>query len=451
MRFNLQWLKSWQQDPLLGKVIRNTGYLFSSNTVSMGVGSLVGFLVPLLLSPSDYGALGMIITFASSINRLLSFRMGELVIKYGGQYLARGQKEEAAAVVKVAGLAEATTSLVAYGLLALLAPLAAQYIIKDPRTAPWIMFYGLSLLGNLVAETSTSVLQIGNHYRSQAVLNLVQSGLTAVLIVIAFLSRGDVFLVLTAYLVGKLAFGIGMAGAALRWMKPMFGAKWWRSSLRLLPQRQEMLKFAISTNLSGTINMVIRDSELLWVGYFLSTTQAGYYKFALAVMNVIMLPISPFITTTFPEISRLIAQEKWRDLRSLLQRTSLLALSWTAAFGVAFALLGRWFLGIFKQGEYLPAFGAILVLLVGYGAANILFWNRPLLLSLGKPNFPLIVTFVVGALKTGLMFVLVRPFGYLAQAALLSGYFVISVGVIVLRGWREVRRLERTPSQETAA
>lgn len=450
MKSTPHWLQSWQQDRLLGKVIRNTGYLFSSSTIAMGLGSLVGFLVPLLLSPADYGALGIIIMFASSVNRLLSFRMGELVIKYGGQYLALGQKDKAAAVVKAAALSEAVTSLVAYGLLTLLAPLAAQYIVKDPRTAPWIVFYGLSLLGNLVAETSTAVLQIGNHYRSQAVLNLAQSGLTAALIGIAFVSRGDVFQVLTAYLAGKLVFGIGMAAAALRWMKPMFGTGWWRTSLGLLTGRKEMLKFAFSTNLSGTINMVIRDSELLWVGYFLSATQAGYYKFALAVMNVIMMPISPFISTTFPEISRLVAQEKWRDLESLLRRTSLLALGWTAAFGAAFLLLGRWFLGFFKQGEYLPAFGAILILLVGYGAANILFWNRPLLLSLGKPNFPLAVTFGVGAVKTGLMFMLVRPFGYLAQAALLSGYFVVSVAIIVLRGWKEMRRLEKRSPQEAA-
>jgi hypothetical protein len=38
--------------------------------------------------------------------------------------------------------------------------------------------------------------------------------------------------------------------------------------------------------------MVIRDSEVLWVGYFLSAAQAGYYKFALAIMNMVVLPVS---------------------------------------------------------------------------------------------------------------------------------------------------------------
>jgi hypothetical protein len=38
-----------------------------------------------------------------------------------------------------------------------------------------------------------------------------------------------------------------------------------------------------------------------------------------------------------------------------------------------------------------------------------------------------------------LAFILVPRFGYLAQAALLSGYFIVAIGLITLRGLREVR------------
>jgi hypothetical protein len=42
--------------------------------------------------------------------------------------------------------------------------------------------------------------------------------------------------------------------------------------------------------------------------------------------------------------------------------------------------------GIYSGGEYLPALPVILVLLAGYGFANVFFWNRPLLLAFGKPT-----------------------------------------------------------------
>lgn len=442
MKLFTQFWQTWSQDRLLRRIARNTGYLFSSNTVSMVLSSAGGILSAYLLGAADYGVLGMIVLFASSVNRLLSFRMGEMVIRYAGQDLAVGQKDKAAALIKAAGVAEALTSVVAYALLVLLAPLAARWLIKDPRASGWIIFYGLALVANLMTETSTAVLQLGNHYRSQAALTLAQSILTMALIGAAYWMGGGVLSILTAYLVGKLVFGVGIMAAALRWLRPMLGDDWLRAPLTLIKDWRGILRFSISTNLSGTINMIIRDSEVLWVGLFFTKLEAGYYKFALAMMNLLLMPITPFITTTFPEISRSVARRDWHLLRNMLKRTTLISASWTAACVAGLLLLGGWVFGWFKGGEYLPSLPIIFVLLAGYGTANIFFWNRPLLLAFGKPNYPLVVTALVGLAKTALMFVLVRPFGYLAQAGLLSAYFMVSVGLIVLRGLRELRRAE---------
>lgn len=441
----------WKEDRLLGKVILNSGYLLSSNTISMGLTFMQGLLAAALLGAANYGTLGIIISFASNVNRLLSFRMNELVVKYSGQYLAEGRKDLAAAVVKVAGIGEAITSAAAYIILILLARWGAVLFIKDESTVPWIIFYGLALLANLVTETSTAVLQIGGHYRTQAALNLLQNILTAGWILAAFLLKGGLTDVILAYLAGKFLFGFGTAAAAVYWAKPLLGEGWQRARVELLPKRREMVRFAISTNLSNTVNLFIRDSELLWVGFFLSTVEAGYYKFSLAIMNVIILPIAPFINTTFPEITRSVALRQWLPLRNLLRRTSLIAVAWTLLTGLGILAAGPWLLRIFKSGEYLPAFGPILVLFAGYSFANIFFWNRPLMLAFGRPNFPLMVTFLAGMIKTGLMFLLVKRYGVIMQAGLLSGYFFFSIGIIVLAGLIHLRRGQASDALAGAA
>ncbi len=441
----------WREDRLLGSVVRNSGYLLSSNTVSMGLTFVQGLLAAALLGAAHYGTLGIIISFASNVNRLLSFRMNELVVKYGGQYLAEGRKDLAAAVVKVAGMSEAITSAAAYGILILLARWGAAVIVKDESTVPWIIFYGLALLANLVTETSTAALQLGRHYRTQAVLNLMQNILTAGWILAAFLLKGGLTDVILAYLAGKFLFGFGTAAAAIYWAKPLLGSGWQRARIGLLPQWREMIRFAISTNLSNTVNLFIRDSELLWIGFFLTTVEAGYYKFSLAVMNVIILPIAPLINTTFPEITQSVALRQWQPLRNLLRRTSLIAFAWTVLTGLGILIAGPWLLKIFKDGEYLPALGPILILFLGYSFANIFFWNRPLMLALGKPNFPLVVTLLAGLVKTALMFLLVRRFGVMMQAGLLSAYFIISIGVIVLGGLVNIRRSQSAGAPAGAA
>jgi O-antigen/teichoic acid export membrane protein len=429
-------LTAWRQDNLLRKVLRNTSYLFVGNTLSSVVQSI---LAARLLGVLGFGILGTVIAFASNINRLLSFRMGELVIKYMGQFLAQEKKEHAAAVLKAATLTETLTSVVAYLLLVLLSPWAARYIAKDVTTAPLFTFYALALLTNFVAETSTAVLQVGDHFRSQAIINFLQSFLTVALIVYAFLVHGNIWLVLTAYLLGKSLNGLALAAVALHRAGQMLGPGWWRASFRMLPPRREFWGFALSTNLSATVSMLIRDNEVVWVSYFLSPLEAGYYKLALAVINLMVMPITPFINTTFPELTRAVAQKAWLRLRDLLKKMTIISGAWTGAVVLALVVVGNWLITTFYGKEYGPATPAALILLIGYGVANVLYWNRTLLLSLGLPNYPLKAIAFTGSAKLILGFFLVPRFGYLAEAALLSGFFVISIGLIVARGLLEIR------------
>ena len=52
-------------------------------------------------------------------------------------------------------------------------------------------------------------------------------------------------------------------------------------------------------------------------------------------------------------------------------------------------------------------------------------------------------TVIMGLLKFGLAFLLVPTHGYIMEAALLSFYYMLSVGVIVWRGVLELRKRER--------
>ncbi len=436
---------AWREDHLLRRVVRNSGYLFSSNTLSVPLTAAQSILTARTLGVADFGLTGVITTFAANINRLLSFRMGEPVVKYMGEFLTQGKRERAAAVVKAAALTEAGTSLVTYLLLVLLAPLAAVYIAKDPASTGLIDFYGLMLVANLIPETSTGILQVGRHFRSQAAINLLQSVVTCAVLVWAFVVHGSIWLVLLAYFLGKVLYGAGMTFYAFYQVGKMLGRDWWKVSLKNLPEGQGFWKFAVSTNLSATINLFTRDSEELWVSFFLNTQAVGYYKTAKAVMNLILMPINPFINTTYPELTQAIAQRAWERLRSLLKRLTLISAAWNGLVVLALALFGAWLIPFAYGPAFSPSYPATMILLVGFGIANLLYWNRVLLLSLGRPNFALGVIAVAGAIKIGLSFLLVPRYGYLMQAALLSAFLAVSVLLITWRGLALVKRQSAQP------
>jgi O-antigen/teichoic acid export membrane protein len=83
-----------------------------------------------------------------------------------------------------------------------------------------------------------------------------------------------------------------------------------------------------------------------------------------------------------------------------------------------------------------------LILLIGYGVANTANWNRPLLLALGKPAYPLVVAAVTGAVEIALIFLLVPSGGYLVGAMIFSAYLVVSVCLNILRGLAIIKREE---------
>ena len=154
----MSWLgerwRAWRQDRLLGAVVRNSSYLFSGNTISMALSVVQSIFAARLLGVDGFGTLGVVTVFASTVNRLFSFRMGELVVKYMDQHRAENRPDRAAAVVKAAALAESITSLLAFAVLVLLSPLAAQIFAKDPAATPWFLIYGLIIPGNLATETA---------------------------------------------------------------------------------------------------------------------------------------------------------------------------------------------------------------------------------------------------------------------------------------------------------
>lgn len=432
----------WREDATLRRVIKSSGQLLGSNVVAAGLGFIQGILAVRLIGITDWGLVTTVITFASNINRLLTFRMSEVVVKRLGESLPAGKKQEAAAVVKTAMLVETGTSVAAFLVLVALTPWAAGSFAKDLKTAPLFLFYGLILLTNLIAESSTGTLQALRRFDWIARINIFQSVVTAAVIFYAWLSGRDIFFILLAYLLGKSINGLGLALLAWRELNASLGAGWWKVPLRTLPERRSMFTFMLNTNLNGTVNLFTRDNIPLYLAYILNTTQVGYFKLAQSLINLILLPLDPFIWPTYTEISRTVAQKQWAATRQLLRRVSLI--TGTVVFGIGglLALTGWFILPLLYGPQALPAYPAMLILLLGYGFASIFQWNRPLLLALGQPGYPVLVSLAVGLVELALIFWLVPRWGYLALAGLLSAYFLVSVGIIIWRGLNEVRRQE---------
>jgi O-antigen/teichoic acid export membrane protein len=436
------------ENELIRRVVRNSAYLFSATGISAGLGMVQGILSARLLGVYGFGVLGAVTQFVTVINILASFRMNELVIKYVGKFSEEGNTQKAAAVFKAASLVEIFTSFIAYGLVWLLAALGAQLFAKDTTTTYWFQIYGLVILANLMAESSTGFLQIFDRFRRIAVIQVLQSLVTLGLISAAFVyytllgNPGDPTLaVILAYMAGKIIGALGLTGMALVFATRQWGWAWWATPLSTLRnEARELISFGLNTNLSATINLVNKNAEVLWVSLFRSPLEAGYYKLALALANVVQMPVAPLPQATYPELAREVSHSNWDNVRYILRQGSWIAGSYSLLTTAVLVIAGPWLIRWIYGAEFTPAYPALVILLLGFLIANTFYWNRTLLLALGQPQYPTRVNLLAAVLKIGLAILLLPRYGYLGSAALLSGYYLLSISLNVRKSHQLLKR-----------
>jgi O-antigen/teichoic acid export membrane protein len=286
----------------------------------------------------------------------------------------------------------------------------------------------------MVFESSTGLLQIFDRFPQMAGWNLAASVSTLALVLMVYFRDGNLTGILVAYMLGKSINALGLTLAALVEASRRWGKSWWKTPVSLLNnQRRELTHFAISTNISASLSLITKDSEVLWVSFFRGPVEAGYYRLALSLANIVQLPVSPLPQATYPELSRQVARLRWDNFRYIMRQGSYLAGGYSLAATLFLIALGSPLIATIYSPEYLPAYPALIILLVGLLIANTFYWRRPALLALGHPDFPTKVNSILAAAKVIGIILLVPTYGYLASAVLLAGFYWIGSIVNVLK------------------
>jgi O-antigen/teichoic acid export membrane protein len=444
-RLEQLYLRAFDSE-FLRRIVRNSGYLVSATVISAGFGMVQNVFQARALEPAGLGLLAVMASFTNVLNRFTAFRIDELVVKFVRLYEERKQRDRAAAVYKLAALFEVLGALAAFLLIVWLAPLGVRYLSDQPGVESLFILYGTLVLINMVFDSSDGILQVFNKFNVKSIIDISQSLVRLVLTILVFIAHGGLMGMILAELAGRMVRSAAIVLMALRTAQREWGAGWWRTPLSVLKSdRRSLYTFAFSTNASATISLVAKDSEDLWVNAFLGNAVGGIYAIARTLIGFLQIPISPLPSTTYPELSRAVAQNDWKNVRGVLQRGSLLALIYSLPVTLFLIVFGRQVILLFGE-KYLPAYLPLVILLIGFGFTNIFYWNRAALLALNRPVYPTIINFIGMILKVTGIF-LFAGFGAVAFAALLAGYYIFTVGLAAIKVQRDVRaRLASVPA-----
>jgi O-antigen/teichoic acid export membrane protein len=121
-----------------------------------------------------------------------------------------------------------------------------------------------------------------------------------------------------------------------------------------------------------------------------------------------------------------------------LRRGSQLAALYSLPVAAVLVIFGRQIIVLWAGPDFVNAYAPLVVLLLGYTFVNIFYWNRAALLAFNRPVYPTLVNFAGMLIKVAGILVWGAS-GAIAFAALLAGYYIFTVGLAVLRVFRDVR------------
>ncbi len=365
------------------------------------------------------------------VNQLTDFRVWETATKYVAEFWVKEDKPRALATVKLCYLIDALTGIVAFFIVVWTARLAANWILRQPGVADLVILYAVTLLFATVNGTSTAILRVFNKF-SWLTLNSTSLALVKFLLVVSVVSlerglRG----IIIAYIVGEFIEGLTTTALSLRVIRATLWEAKGEAAISLLRGRsKEIGKFLLNTNLNALLKMV-RNLDVMTVGYLRSPIEVGYYRVAKDSMNLLALTSDPIYFAIYPELARIWASKDKETFKAFIRGVTVFmgAVFWPLLGGVfVFApSIIEWTVG----KDFLPASNAIRIM-VWMLASLPLIWAGPALLAMDRAD----LAFRVGLLTTIIMVVsllLLVPFlGYIGAALAFLIYYLSWIVVVIV-------------------
>lgn len=404
------------------RLLKNAGWLLGSRALNAPMALLESVLLARFLGVAGYGTLGLVMVTVTVLQRLLSFRMNEFTVRYLSKFGTNPGNREAGAALKFALLAEACSAAAACAIAYLSAPWLAKTFLSSEEPAGLIRLFAFMALANAFVETSAGALQVFDRFRFLAGTNVLRKVVTVTGLVVSLMLGGREASALLVYLLAGLLANAVVLAHLWSVAKERLGPRWWAVPIgQVRSAWREMAHFALSTNLSATLSLIIKDSDLLWIGFFSSPVEAGYLKLATTFLKVPFAAGAPITKAFYPEAANLASSGSAASIRKFLKQSTLVSAAWVVPVALATGLLAPFLIRLLYGEAFLPTLPALWILLVGLSMASIFFWTRPTLLALGRPEIPLKIAFVNAILKTGLALAFVPAWGYLGLSAILSG------------------------------
>lgn len=275
-----------QQESLKNKTIKGVGWSAADALLGQGVTFIVGLVLARLLSPDEYGLIGICLIFTTVLNGIVDSGFSNALIR---------KKEVTDEDYNTMFMTNMAISIVLYVLLFISAPLVSDFFHRIELIA-LVRVTGLILFLNALSITQVTILTKNIDFKTKTKASLVSAIISGVIgIVMAFMGYG-VWSLVAQQLSKQLLYTLCL------WVLN----KWWPKFTFYNDSFKYMWGFGWKLLVSGILNNVWNQLYQVVIGRCYTSSTLGHYTRANECASIFSSNLTTIIQrVTFPVLSEL--------------------------------------------------------------------------------------------------------------------------------------------------
>lgn len=392
------------ENKIKSKAVSGMAWTGFERIASVGVQFVIGIIIARLLSPEDYGVMGMLAIFIAIAQTFLDSGFANALIQ---------KKDRTNVDYSTVFYFNTAISIILYAIMFVAAPSIAKFY-SIPILTDVTRVVTVSLIINGLSIVQTAKLSIDLNFKLQSlasIFSIIFSGILG--IILAILGYGVwslVFQTITAALVRTI-----ILWSFSHWI-PMFAFS--------IKSFKTLFSFGSKILCSGMINTIYQDLYTLVIGRYFNAADVGFYNRA---NQFSFLPANTMTQTVLKVNFPILSQYQNDNIQLLQAYKKLLRIPIFILYPIMFGIMAiaSPLVEILLGSKWLPCVPVLQILCLGYIWSPLTHINLNLLYVKGRSDLVLKLEFIKKPIAFIILFASI-PFGLIGMCVGRAFYFFLA-------------------------
>jgi O-antigen/teichoic acid export membrane protein len=364
-------------------LFKNSVWVFISNIYGILLAFLRSIVIARGLGAEILGIYSVIIAFVLTIQEVIKLNVPLGIIKFGAQFISHKSPEKVISLLKRGITYSMLSAFLSVIVISIITHFLYPHFFDIEGLQKFIILYaivnGICFLDNI----GRAVLKIYYRFKVNSIVQIVMD--TVEFGAIAFSiyhypNNLDYFFytVISTKLLNSLICNLSVIVELRKDLLPHF-----KTPVHAIESHYAEIKhFIFGNSFGNTLKTLISQGDILLLNLWGSNAAVGFYTISKKLASAILAITDPLVTSIFPQLSHLVAQEKWGQLKTMLVKTTSIAMIPSVIALIIVTLFKGEIITLIYGPSFIQSVPTFTIHFLGAASGSILFWSTPLMQSL---------------------------------------------------------------------